>query len=459
MIPIDFCITFSKINEKIKFGQTKYCSEAPETLKSIFENNVVTFFPSYRHEQPGYLSDQFKINIDYNMTNLLEGYLRNPIEVITNLPTLANWLMDVIIDNFISQRAKCLHNINSVFSEALSIKSGKRLSISLGERMSGVTRINVSEINGPNVKNVYPSIFNMSSGENALISLFCEIIRQFDRIRLSVPIANATGVVLIDEIDKHLHIRMQKDVLPKMMQLFPNIQFIISTHSPFVTMGLTENANTSPRIYVVDLDNHGLVVNPSATSVLAEGYSAMMENIEHYNNLYNDIIAKFDSPKLQIISEGYNGEHIRKAIEIIDNTLLNKIEFSFNSDKTGCQQLKNAYEAIYPSNPRAKYLFVFDCDCEKSVRELKENTNFFNFVLPKNTVNETVKKGIENFYPEELFEGDEFYSKGENTDEYGAKTTFEKFDKNAFLEAIKKDNNVEHFENFQPLINKIRSIL
>ena len=42
------------------------------------------------------------------------------------------------------------------------------------------------------------------------------------------------GVVLIDEIDAHLHISLQKKILPFLSQSFPEIQFIVSTHSPFV---------------------------------------------------------------------------------------------------------------------------------------------------------------------------------------------------------------------------------
>ncbi|MDP9804714.1 putative ATP-binding protein involved in virulence [Acinetobacter calcoaceticus] len=42
------------------------------------------------------------------------------------------------------------------------------------------------------------------------------------------------GVVLIDEIDAHLHISLQKKILPFLTKSFPEVQFIVSTHSPFV---------------------------------------------------------------------------------------------------------------------------------------------------------------------------------------------------------------------------------
>ena len=42
------------------------------------------------------------------------------------------------------------------------------------------------------------------------------------------------GIVIIDEIDVHLHISLQKKVLPFLIKAFPRVQFIVSTHSPFV---------------------------------------------------------------------------------------------------------------------------------------------------------------------------------------------------------------------------------
>jgi hypothetical protein len=45
-----------------------------------------------------------------------------------------------------------------------------------------------------------------------------------------------TGVVFIDEIDSHLHVSLQRLILPFFTESFPKIQFIVTTHSPFVLM-------------------------------------------------------------------------------------------------------------------------------------------------------------------------------------------------------------------------------
>lgn len=60
------------------------------------------------------------------------------------------------------------------------------------------------------------------------------------------------GVVLIDEIETHLHVDLQKKIVPILTQLFPNLQFILTTHSPFI-LNSTQNA------VVYDLETHQLV--------------------------------------------------------------------------------------------------------------------------------------------------------------------------------------------------------
>lgn len=42
------------------------------------------------------------------------------------------------------------------------------------------------------------------------------------------------GIVLIDEIETHLHLELQKNIMKFLTTTFPNIQFIVTTHSPFI---------------------------------------------------------------------------------------------------------------------------------------------------------------------------------------------------------------------------------
>lgn len=62
------------------------------------------------------------------------------------------------------------------------------------------------------------------------------------------------GIVLIDELEQHLHARWQRTVVDDLRHLFPNLQFVVTTHSPLVasSVGPTLNTQTSDRLYVLE---------------------------------------------------------------------------------------------------------------------------------------------------------------------------------------------------------------
>jgi predicted ATP-binding protein involved in virulence len=75
----------------------------------------------------------------------------------------------------------------------------------------------------------------LSDGEKNLIALVGDIAR-----RLSIANPNdeeplkGDGIILIDEVDLHLHPAWQRLIIPKLTELFPNCQFFVTTHSPQV---------------------------------------------------------------------------------------------------------------------------------------------------------------------------------------------------------------------------------
>lgn len=83
----------------------------------------------------------------------------------------------------------------------------------------------------------------LSDGEKSYITLVLDITRKMAMTHpaLDNPL-DGDGIVLIDEIDLHLHPSWQRDVIGKLQQLLPNCQFIISTHSPHVVSCVNLNA-------------------------------------------------------------------------------------------------------------------------------------------------------------------------------------------------------------------------
>jgi energy-coupling factor transporter ATP-binding protein EcfA2 len=82
----------------------------------------------------------------------------------------------------------------------------------------------------------------MSDGYRAVTALVADIIRQmaaaYPNMKLDwhngIPALPYPGVILIDEIDAHLHVRWQKIIGEWLKSHFPQIQFIVTTHSPYI---------------------------------------------------------------------------------------------------------------------------------------------------------------------------------------------------------------------------------
>lgn len=75
----------------------------------------------------------------------------------------------------------------------------------------------------------------LSDGEKNMLALVGDLSRRLSVLNPSLKIPNeGRGVVLIDEIDLHLHPKWQRTVVASLQRTFPNCQFIISTHSPQV---------------------------------------------------------------------------------------------------------------------------------------------------------------------------------------------------------------------------------
>ena len=98
---------------------------------------------------------------------------------------------------------------------------------------------------------------------------------------------NYQGIVLIDELETHLHIELQKKILPFLTEFFTGIQFIVTTHSPYIL-----NSISNAKAY--DLERHVELENLSAFSSddLAEGYfeadeysDELKKQLEQYEKL------------------------------------------------------------------------------------------------------------------------------------------------------------------------------
>ena len=126
-----------------------------------------------------------------------------------------------------------------------------------------------------------PFDFNtMSMGYAAVFDIIGDLIMRME----SKGRYDLEGIVLIDEIETHLHVELQKKILPILSELFPQLQFILTTHSPFVL-------NSAQNSVVYDLENRVLVEN-GLTNLPYEG---IVEGYFQVNTLSQELQEKFDA--------------------------------------------------------------------------------------------------------------------------------------------------------------------
>jgi len=78
---------------------------------------------------------------------------------------------------------------------------------------------------------------SLSAGNRIVIGLVADIVQRCCKLnpqREDNALIETPGIVLIDEIELHLHPSWQQQILPTLQTIFPNIQFIVTTHSPQV---------------------------------------------------------------------------------------------------------------------------------------------------------------------------------------------------------------------------------
>lgn len=389
-------INYNQIHSSLEINNNiKYWSNVngnKKIVEQVFNENVLTYFPAYRYETPSYLNDPYSITFDYKRISSFSGELINPLEVVSDITDLSNWVLDVLLDLQTNEQHLLLptkngiinqtipspettlwNNLNNILSNSLFSKKYKgSVFFGIGSRNSGSTRICIMNDADGKSTLICPSIFNLSSGELSLLSLFGEILRQADNLKNNIELSKIQGIVLIDEIDKHLHITIQNEVLPRLFNLFPNVQFIVSSHSPFLNMGLADEA--MGRAQIIDLDNNGLICEPTNNDLYKEVYEMMIGENQRFYSQYkklHDELQELNMPIL--ITEGKTDiVHILKAKEKL-GIQTGFTTISADNQPNGDPNLQKLLEQLCKVRHSNKIIAVFDSDIPKTVQLMDDN--------------------------------------------------------------------------------------
>lgn len=162
----------------------------------------------------------------------------------------------------------------------------------------------------------------LSDGYSAVLDIVINLLLRMEKHHKQAY--DIEGIVVIDELENHLHIGLQKKILPFLTEFFPNIQFVISTHSPFIL-------NSIDNAVIYDLENKQQVTDLSgfAYEGVVEGYF----NIDQYSEKVKTRLARYEElvEKQEKTEEEKEEElELRGYLRNISSELAPEVSLAFN---------------------------------------------------------------------------------------------------------------------------------
>ena len=149
----------------------------------------------------------------------------------------------------------------------------------------------------------------LSDGFAAVLDIVVDLILKMQHKNQLTRAYECEGIVLVDEIETHLHLELQKVIMPLLTKIFPNIQFIVTTHSPFVLSSLSNAV-------AFDLEHQEIIEDLTEYSYesLAEGYFGV-KTASSYMEMHLDRLEELLKKEVLSLSEKSELKHLINDFE------------------------------------------------------------------------------------------------------------------------------------------------
>ena len=369
-------------------------------ITDALSQNCIQYFPPNRFEEPAWLNEEhLNARAEQLQLKRLHGYTDRTIVNYSPLRENQDWLFAILFDRTVLGDSATANNAYTIALQIVQrlMRIHQSARFGVGPRLQ--RRVTLESATG----NIVPNIFQLSSGETALLNLFLSILRDFDLTGTSFSGAGEIrGTAIVDEIDLHLHVIHQHEILPSLIQMFPKVQFIVTTHSPLFVLGMRE---------VFGEDGFALYRLPQGEQISAEEFSEFGDAYQTFRSTsaFSDDVrqAVKDAQNPLVYLEGTTDiKYVRKAADLLgQQALLESIELK---DGNG-DALKPTWDAVskLPSDlvPRT-VVVVRDCDFAGPPKDVG---NRFRRTIPE-VAEHPIRKGIENLFSIDTIEKAQLYN-------------------------------------------------
>ena len=405
-----------------------------------FENGILLYLPSDRFYRPMWYNQENYNRINYETISNV-GKSRTNFIKIDILENVYEWLIDCFLEQKQIQKEKIYDKYREISNSIVETKIQKYI-----KQIFDIIKNDNCIYTYPNRKNQnlkvtgqkfsLNDISQLSTGEIYSFGLALSILKEWDLNHDNFNLEDIKGCVIIDEIDIGLHVDYCYRVIPSLMKLFPKVQFIITTHSPFLLSGLKNEFKED--IDIINMPDGDILNDINAFSEMKNAYDIFEfetnELITMNQKLQNENerLKKIDN-KIIIYTEGKTDiKYLKIALEKLEGyeEIKNRIEYYDieNTKNTGDSELQKIYTYLQVGNDNNIKICMFDRDNKDYIIkdkpfETKKNKVYkFNIPIPSNR-NEGDLISIEHYLKDdELKTGDnngrriflayEFSSKG-----------------------------------------------
>lgn len=460
--------------------QDKNFNIPKEKARKIYETGVYAYFPSSRSEYPNWLNQDSLVEDRYEMAELYTTRLNKPIFVERSLDKFSQWLLGLLTDSRMEVtvgpdpdnpgqfRAASVGGYDMRPVETLDV-ANQILRVIMNDPQArffwigrhDARKVGVASGNQP----LAAGLDALSGGQASLLSIFGTLLRYADigSSGAAIDPSLVSGVVVIDELDAHMHIDLQMNALPKLIALFPSIQFIVSSHSPFFVLGM-ERAFTADRVKIIDLPT-GLAVSAEAYNEFGSALSALMDT-QAFEETIGQSLAAAQQPIVWLAGPT-DVPYFKKAAELLGYPQL--VEYfewigtpgrnAAGGEYTGDSHLKAAVKFLRanPGFTNRTVIAIYDNDANQA----DDQFGNVHIIALEKVVGAAVEDGIENLLPPHVFTPDVIQIVEKPSSIVGVPITVPKLRKPELADKLCGSDATDRtiFEKFRPYLNRINQIV
>ncbi|AYQ31685.1 AAA family ATPase [Runella sp. SP2] len=253
----------------------------PDSFFSEYLHLIRRYFEGVKFEMlyltySGYRKIEINRGVSQSIAELQENPFNNSVDFNNSINTqqFLQWVANTITRELIASskkdknRADTYRNSISIIENAISEIIGSEIRFILDENPLSVFVV---------LDNIQLNFDQLPDGLKSMMSWMGDLLMRMDRLKWvnDTPVLERNFILLLDEIEVHLHPAWQRKILPVVQKLFKNAQIFISTHSPFV-VGSVDGAWVHR---FEKKDGYSVLAGPPILSEDAKSYDYILEEI------------------------------------------------------------------------------------------------------------------------------------------------------------------------------------